>query len=169
LPVTVLDTAGLRETQDLVESIGVGRAIARARAADLRVFLLGEGEIEGLVPLPGDIVVQGKADLGVSTSGSAVSGVTSQGIAELIEQIAISLENRASGAATATHERHRQAIQRAIGAMESARDEVRGGSARTELAAEEVRVAIQALESLVGRVDVEHLLGEIFASFCIGK
>jgi tRNA modification GTPase len=168
LPVTVLDTAGLRETSDAVETIGVARARARAEAADLRVFLLGgEGEDLWLLPRAGDIVVRGKADLG--GEGFGVSGKTGAGVGELIRRIAAELEPRAARAVTATRERHRLAILKAIGAMESARLEVSRGAERAEIAAEELRTAIRALDSLVGRVDVEHLLDEIFASFCIGK
>jgi tRNA modification GTPase len=53
--------------------------------------------------------------------------------------------------------------------MESARVEIEKGAARAELAAADLRIAIRALEALVGRVDVENLLDEIFSSFCIGK
>lgn len=169
LPVTVLDTAGLRETEDAVEGIGVERAIARAKAADLRVFLLENGEMPvGLRPEGDDLVVEGKADLGQGT-GLRVSGKTGAGISELVTRITGVLEGRASGAAVITRERHRAAVIRAIGAMESARVEVLNGADRAELAAEELRGAIRALDSLVGRVDVEDLLDEIFASFCIGK
>ncbi|MCX7644654.1 MAG: tRNA uridine-5-carboxymethylaminomethyl(34) synthesis GTPase MnmE [Rhodobacteraceae bacterium] len=169
LPVTILDTAGLRETDDAVETIGVARARARAEAADLRVFLLGgEGEALGLAPRPGDIVVQGKADLG-GAEGFAVSGKTGEGLAELTRRIVAELEPRAARAATATRARHRLAIAKAAGAMESARLEVSRGPGRAEIAAEELRTAIRALDSLTGRIDVEHLLDEIFASFCIGK
>lgn len=165
LPVTILDTAGLRETGDAVEAIGVERALARAKAADLRVFLIAEdGLPEGLAPLPEDIVLRGKAD-----SGGGVSGKTGAGVAELISRITAILETRAAGAAVVTRERHRLAILRAIEALGSARSEVLNGADRAELAAEDMRHAIRALDSLVGRVDVEHLLGEIFASFCIGK
>jgi tRNA modification GTPase len=169
LPVTILDTAGLRETTDAVESIGVARAIARAQAADLRVFLLEEeGESLPLVPLPDDITALGKADL--RTGGaSAVSGKTGAGIALLIDRIAETLATRAQGAGLAIRERHRSAIVRAIRALESARGEVQHGPDRTELAAEELRAAVRALDSLVGRVDVEDILDEIFASFCLGK
>ena len=68
-----------------------------------------------------------------------------------------------------TRERHRLAVERAIGAMESARVEIQKGAARAEIAAADLRIAIRALEALVGRVDVETLLDEIFSSFCIGK
>jgi len=170
LPVTILDTAGLRETQDVVEGIGIERAVARAREADLRVFLgVGEAGFSGLEPGGDDILVAAKADLGAADRGLPVSGKTGAGLAALIDRITSILENRASGAATATHERHRLAIESALGAMESARSEVCRGPDRAEFAAEELRRAIRALDSLIGRVDVEHLLDEIFASFCLGK
>lgn len=166
LPVTVLDTAGLRDALDAVEAIGVERAITRAKAADLRVFLVADdGLPEGLAPSGEDIVVRGKADL----AGEGVSGRTGQGVGALVERITMILEVRAAGAAVVTRERHRLAILRAIEAMESARIEVRNGPDRAEFAAEDLHHAIRALDSLVGRVDVEDLLGEIFASFCIGK
>jgi tRNA modification GTPase len=169
LPVTILDTAGLRETSDTVESIGVARAIDRARAADLRVFLLEDnGEILPLAPLPGDITALGKADLRTGVP-FAVSGRTGAGIADLIDRITDTLATRAEGAGLAIRERHRTAIQRAIRALESARGEVQHGSDRTELAAEDLRTAVRALDFLVGHVDVEDILDEIFASFCLGK
>lgn len=165
LAVTLLDTAGLRETEDHVERIGIRRAVERAAAADLRVFLLSDTPINGIDPADDDILVQGKGDL----TGAGVSGLTGQGVQDLIDGIAQRLQKRVSGAATITRERHRQAIERAIGAMESARLAVERGPDRAEIAAAELRVAIRALEALVGRVDVENLLDEIFASFCIGK
>lgn len=165
LAVTLLDTAGLRSTEDRIEKIGIDRALQRAAAADLRVFLLSETPIAGIEPGPHDIVIGAKADL----TGSGVSGLTGQGITELIQAIGSRLQDRVSGAATVTRERHRQALQRAIGAMESARFGVEQGLAQPELVAEDLRSAIRALESLLGRIDVENLLDEIFASFCIGK
>ena len=169
LPVTILDTAGLRATVDLVESLGVARAVERARRADLRVFLCDDAGLpEELAPDSDDLIVQGKADLRLG-SGLRVSGKTGQGIGELVQRIAGILGARVTGAQTITRERHRLAVLRAVGAMESARLEVLQGPNRAELAAEDMRRAIRALDSLVGRVDVEHLLAEIFTSFCIGK
>ncbi len=170
LAVTLLDTAGLRETDDTVELIGVERALLRASEADLRVFLV-DGESPAMLDVqPGDIVVRGKADL-LEGSGPelSVSGKTGAGIAALVERITISLSERAGRAGLITRERHKTAIRMAIGAMESARDEVLDGPDRAELAAENLRRAVRALDALVGRVDVEHLLDEIFSSFCIGK
>ena len=169
LPVTILDTAGLRETEDVIEGLGVERAIARAETADLRVILVeGPGDAPLLVPRPDDIVAVGKADVAFTESFS-VSGLTGAGIDRLIEMLVTRLEARASGVATATRERHRLAILRALDALEVAEREVAAGPDRADLAAEELRSAIRALDSLVGRVDVEHILDEIFASFCLGK
>lgn len=165
LAVTILDTAGLRETSDVVERMGVDLALRRARDADLRVFLLSDEPMPELSPVADDIVVRGKADLG----GQGVSGLTGQGVASLLEDIGSRLGQRVTGAATVTRERHRLAVERAIRSLESARLEVERGAVRAEIAADDLRVAIRALESLVGRVDVESLLDEIFSSFCIGK
>lgn len=168
LAVTLLDTAGLRETEDAVEGIGIRRAVERAAQADLRVFLLLDGAAgAGLEPGADDIVVHGKADLGVE--GFAVSGKTGAGLEALVSRVQAVLGKRAAHAGTAIRERHRLAIIRALGALENARIEVLGGQERAELAAEEFRSAIRALDSLVGRVDVENILDEIFLSFCIGK
>ncbi|MDI3337802.1 tRNA uridine-5-carboxymethylaminomethyl(34) synthesis GTPase MnmE [Defluviimonas aestuarii] len=171
LSVTLLDTAGLRDTTDVVEGIGVERALQRARQADLRVFLTDGDSMSLLDPLPEDIVVIAKADLmsDRSQNGLAVSGKTGLGLGELISLIAERLGDCAAGAGVITRDRHKVAIQNAIRAMESARNEIVQGPERIELAAENLRQAIRALDSLVGRVDVEHLLDEIFASFCIGK
>ncbi|TMV83052.1 tRNA uridine-5-carboxymethylaminomethyl(34) synthesis GTPase MnmE, partial [Thioclava sp. BHET1] len=130
-----------------------------------------EGLPPELTPLPGDLIVQGKSDrIDPALGGNfRISGRTGAGMDRLIAAITAALEPRAQGAGTLTRERHRLAVLRAIGAMESARVEVLNGAERAELAAEDLRTAIRALDSLVGRVDVEDLLGEIFASFCIGK
>ena len=166
LPVTLLDTAGLRQTDDVVESMGVDRALTRAGDADLRLFLLDEAGLPpGLPPRPGDIVLRGKADV----AGGDVSGLTGQGVDVLLDRIVAELSPRAVSSAVITHERHRHAIERAIGAMESAQIALERGGEAAELVADDLRRAARAMESLVGKVDVETLLGEIFARFCIGK
>lgn len=164
LPVTVLDTAGLRDTQDHVEGIGIARARARASASDLRVFLL-DGDAPDLPPLPGDIFVQAKADL----RGTGVSGLTGQGIEELVSEITARLTEKAGQAGLASRERHRLALAQAVTGLQAAESHVRIGADQYDLAAEELRNVVRALESLVGRIDVENLLDEIFASFCLGK
>ncbi len=167
LPVTFLDTAGLRDSEDQIEAIGVERAVARAKGADLRVFL-NEGGILRISPGPEDIVLVPKQDTPLS-GVRGVSGRTGQGVNELIEDIRQVLLNRTSDAGIATHERHRVAMERALAGLNAAQEIVGRGPELYDIAAEELRFAIRALEALVGRIDVENLLDEIFASFCLGK
>ena len=95
LAVTLLDTAGLRETEEPVERIGVARAIARGERADLRVVLTVDGRVPaGVTLVPGDIVIGAKADL----TGQGVSGLTGRGVDDLIARITRELADRAAGA-----------------------------------------------------------------------
>ncbi len=168
LPVTLLDTAGLREAVDEIEGIGIERALERARSADLRIFLTAAGDRGvGLDPVADDIVVEGKADLG--REGFAVSGRSGEGVDLLVTRVASVLSDRAAQAGTAIRERHAEGIRRALESLGSARIAIAGGVGQTELAAEEIQGAIRALDSVVGRVGVENILDEIFSSFCIGK
>ncbi|MCA1336053.1 tRNA uridine-5-carboxymethylaminomethyl(34) synthesis GTPase MnmE [Pseudooceanicola marinus] len=167
LPVTLLDTAGLRETEDEVESIGVARAKARAEDADLRIYLLEPGENPRIDLREDDILLQGKADLTGDPEG--ISGATGQGIDRLVSRLTDVFSQRSALVATATRERHRIAILRALDDLAQARTMLRDPAYSEDLIAEELRSAIRALDSLVGIVDVETLLGEIFTSFCIGK
>ena len=167
LPVTVLDTAGLRETVDEVESLGIDRARMRAEDADLRVILLDAPQSAPIIePRMDDIVVAARAD---TICGADFSGITGEGVDTLIQSITSVLADRASTAGTVIRERHRVAIVRAHQALGIAQDRITESPELAELIAEEVRTSIRALDSLVGRVDVEHLLDEIFSSFCIGK
>ena len=169
LPVTFLDTAGLRETEDRLEQAGIERALARARAADLRLFLTDDSSVQGLEPEGDDLVVLGKADTRYGVSGLAVSGKTGVGVPELLARIGEILGDRVGSAGALVRERHRVAVTTAIAALAESRAEVVRPDSRVELAAEHLRQAVRALDALVGRVDVDDLLGEIFASFCIGK
>lgn len=166
LAVTLLDTAGLRESDDLVEREGIRRAIQRAEAADLRLFL-GQGDL-GIVLREGDIQLSGKADLGGPGPGLAVSGLTGEGIDALLQQVTARLSEKVAGAGIMVRERHRHALEQGITAIRAVLQMMDHG-VQSEIVAEELRQVLRSLDSLVGRVDVEELLGEIFASFCIGK
>ncbi|KAA2315447.1 tRNA uridine-5-carboxymethylaminomethyl(34) synthesis GTPase MnmE [Pseudooceanicola sediminis] len=167
LPVTLLDTAGLRETDDVVEAIGIERARARAELADLRIYLLEPGEAPKFPLKHEDLILRGKADLFDGAEG--VSGITGQGVDRLIDQLADIFSARSALVATATRERHRLAIIRALGYLEAAEAMLNNSAYGEDVIAEELRSAIRSLDSLVGKVDVETLLAEIFSSFCIGK
>ena len=165
LPVTILDTAGIRETEDEVEAIGVDRALARAGGADLRILLHENGQSPAIEVGEDDIVLVSKADIG----GGDISAATGAGIDELVSRVTGILENRASTAGVAVRERHRIAIRSAIEGLESVLDQLKTSPDMAELVVSELRSAIFALDSLVGRIDVENVLDEIFSSFCIGK
>jgi tRNA modification GTPase len=169
LPVTFLDTAGLRETDDRLEQAGIDRALSRAEAADLRLFLTDGNPVIGLQPSGEDLVVHGKMDTISGFSGLGVSGLSGAGVPELMARIGEILQARVASAGALVRERHRQAVTAAIAALAESRAEVVRRDSRVELAAEHLRRAVTALDALIGRVDVNDLLGEIFASFCIGK
>ncbi|MGJ8627196.1 MAG: tRNA uridine-5-carboxymethylaminomethyl(34) synthesis GTPase MnmE [Sulfitobacter sp.] len=168
VPVTLLDTAGLRESDDTVEAIGIARAIERAKSADLRVFLTGSEEKLMLSPVDDDIIVTPKIDL-LSDSVVGVSGKTGAGIPELIARVQEILVKRASLVGLATHQRHRQALENAEAYLSAAATVLDRGPDHYDITAEELRSTIRSLEAMVGRIDVENLLDEIFANFCLGK
>ena len=169
LAVTLLDTAGLREADDRVEQIGIARALERAQAADLRVFLLSEGgETLLMKPIEGDICVLGKADLN-NNAGVAVSGKTGFGLEALIAMITERLQGQAASAGVLIRERQRNALVSAISGLESAVVNLENSLELPELVAADLRASARALEMILGRIDVENLLDEIFSSFCIGK
>ena len=168
LPVTFLDTAGIRKTDDPLEAIGVERAKKRASKADLRVFLVGTGDSPQFLTGADDIVLRAKVDLDPS-SEPGISGKTGEGIAELVNQITGLLQQRSADVGVATRLRHKLAMEQALEPLQKAVQHCSEGSFLLELAAEEIRTTIRTMDSLVGRVDVENLLDEIFSSFCIGK
>ncbi len=168
LPVTLLDTAGLRETEDHVENLGIVLAKKRAEAADLRVFLTDDPADLGIEVQHDDIQVLPKSDLRETTNGG-ISGKTGQGIDRLVDQISRVLLARSTSHGIATRERHRIALNKASEALRAALVVLESGSDMYDVAAEELRAAVRALESLVGRIGVEDLLDEIFSSFCLGK
>ena len=168
LPVTLLDTAGLRETDDTVEKIGVARALERAKAADLRVFLIESDGKPEFDPAQDDIVMTSKADLSGEKLGS-VSGKTGAGVVELVEQIGARLSSKTAKAGLATRARHKEAMERCLVSLADASNRVALGPEFTDIASEELRISLEALNMLIGRVDVENVLDEVFSSFCLGK
>ncbi|WP_243613452.1 tRNA uridine-5-carboxymethylaminomethyl(34) synthesis GTPase MnmE [Shimia aestuarii] len=167
-PVTLLDTAGIRETEDHVEGIGIERAKQRALASDLCVFLVEGEDTPDFEPRPGDLVRRAKVDR-IADQKDGISGLTGQGVSDLVSDITSVLSERAARSGIATRERHRIAMRRASESLAAAKAVLALGADHYEIAAEELRSAIRALDSIVGRVDVENLLDEIFSSFCIGK
>ncbi|MHA6324425.1 tRNA uridine-5-carboxymethylaminomethyl(34) synthesis GTPase MnmE [Roseivivax sp. CAU 1753] len=167
LPVTLIDTAGLRETEDSIEALGVKRAVERAEAADLRVFLRYQDEKLDLQPSEGDLIYWTKGD--ISMRDGSISAKSGAGLSRVIAEVTEQLKARAGRAGLATRERHRIAMKEAVVQLGVAIDVCLAGSETYDLAAEEVRTAIRRLESLVGHIGVESVLDEVFSNFCLGK
>ena len=168
LPVTLLDTAGLRETGDEIEKIGVARAVVRAQQADLRILLVEPGsEAPDFELGPDDFTVETKADLfpGVGR----ISSATGEGLDMVLMRIEGVLQDRLASAGLLTRDRQRDALTLGVRHLDSALVWLYEGYEHVEFVASDLRSVSQALEFLVGQIGVETLLDEIFSSFCIGK
>lgn len=173
--VWISDTAGLRETEDVVEAEGVRRARKAAAESDLRIWLYDAREsFEADAVQPGDLVVANKSDLvspsDVSRETLSISAKQGDGIAEIGAAILDRLGQltQSVGAPIITRARHRQGIERARDHITRAQDHLMSGIG-AEFVAEEVRLASRELGTLTGHVDAESVLGAVFSSFCIGK
>jgi len=178
--VTLSDTAGLRESDDPVEAEGVRRARARAQAADLRLWVVAPGDpVDGPaldLVRSGDLRVCTKADLGrtdwpeggAEVHSLVVSPTDRTGMDQLDRWLAERLANDLSGGdfPALTRARHRRRLQDVLAAVQAAQGRL---SSAPELAGEDLRRAADALARITGEIGVEEVLGEVFASFCIGK
>ncbi|TCT05939.1 tRNA uridine-5-carboxymethylaminomethyl(34) synthesis GTPase MnmE [Aquabacter spiritensis] len=170
--VTLLDTAGLRATEDAVEAEGVRRAASRAAAADV-VLWLSPDDAPPPDGLAAAIPVRSKADLGGGEQGGVmvegeplpISCRTGAGLDDLVRLIATRADALAGGEpALLTRARQRHALAGAAVHLRRA-----GVASAEEFLAEDLRLAARALDEVVGRVDVEDVLDALFRTFCIGK
>ena len=167
LPVTILDTAGIRKSDDKVEEIGISRALERSSLSDLRIVLTEDGEYPvGLKKRDTDIVCIAKDDQG---NLGGVSGKTGAGIDRLKNNIWDILNNKAQYVGIATRERHKSSMVNAKKFLGNAVVSLRDGPEYYDITAEEIRAATSALDSVIGRIGVEDVLDEVFSSFCLGK
>lgn len=196
-PVTVLDTAGIREVVEPVEQEGVRRARARAADADLVLWVI---DLSVADPAAADLprfksqapqwLIENKIDLLTDTARNgalgrfcehsknnewqfafSVSAERGEGLDALFGAlVAFARDCFAAGeTALVTRARHRRALEETVAALHRAVTEAGSNAAREELIAEELRHASSALGRLTGRVDVEDVLDKIFREFCIGK
>lgn len=172
VPVTLADTAGLRDAMDEIEAEGIRRALARAESADFRLLVLAadaEPDAATLALRGADsLVVLNKADLapGGMDDALAVSARTGEGLDALRRHLEAAAAARAglSDGAALTRPRHRAALREAVEELSRL-----PSAGLPELRAEALRLALVALGRLTGRVDVEQVLDVVFSEFCIGK
>ena len=187
IPVILTDTAGIREAQGRVEAVGIDRALARVEDADIVLWLadatdparttmqgLGAFKREHAQAKTVEIAVMNKLDLAQDVQNAlpdealAVSAKTGEGLDLLVARLETEAESAAgqgAGAPLMTRARHRTELEAAQAALARFAHK----SFSPELKAEELRIAAQRLSRLTGRIDVEEVLGAIFAEFCIGK
>jgi tRNA modification GTPase len=181
-PVTILDTAGIRENPDMIEKEGIRRALAHADNADIKIVVIDSSATPDAKTLElideQTIVIASKSDLTnknatlelPNTRPIRVSVETGEGLDNLLDIIEAKLSNKItpSTSPTFTRERHRicltmcsAALSRFLTAIET--------QTEIELCAEELRLAATELGKITGHINVDEVLGEIFSSFCIGK
>ena len=182
-PVTLLDTAGIRDSDDPVEQEGVRRACERAAAADLVLWVVDAGDPAPALPAtePGQTLwlVANKIDnmdsfnntkfiSDIEVHSFKISAKTGQDVNSLFEALAQHAANSFAGEPSlVTRDRHRHALTDTLAALDRALAE--GPAGREDIIAEELRLAARSLGRLTGRVDVEDILDVIFRDFCIGK
>lgn len=171
LAVSIVDTAGLRVTDDPLENLGIERAKTAAENADLRIFLGDDSGFETSIDTQsGDLHVYGKGDVQNAPAGSmGISSVSGDGIDNLRTALSDVLTSRAQRAGSLTRERHLFAVTDAKLTLAQVILTLKSGSYEPDLLAEDVRTATNHLGAIIGAVDVEDVLDVVFSSFCLGK
>ena len=179
VPLHIVDTAGLRDTDDTVEQMGIARTWAAAEKADVALLLVdaahgvGAHEATTLARLPAipRLTIHNKIDMtgeSARIDGDAIwlSAKTGAGLDLLQRKLLESAGWQAIGeGALMARTRHLHALQRTATHLQQARD----ATSQLELFAEELRLAQAALSEITGEFSADDLLGEIFSRFCIGK
>ena len=181
-PVVISDTAGIRESQDEIEKKGIKLALKRAEDADLNIIVIEPksvdftGFLNDLVSEKSIIVIN-KIDLGYKDINQQIekfnpiflSIKNETNLDELINRIKDKLKNKfvSSNETLITRERHRQSLEACV--QNLINFEEKNSQEDFDKAAEDLRLATRHLGMIVGKVDVEEILGSIFNDFCIGK
>ena len=184
IPLRLVDTAGVRESDDEIEREGMARTRRQIERADLVLHVVDASVgISDFSPLPGSqirqsrtLLVLNKSDLGEHESWHGVEGVRisclkNEGIAQLDDAILAKItggETAQRDWSVAINTRHEAALQTALRFADAAREAFTGGLS-PEFVAGELRAALNAVGEILGRVDHEEVLGKIFSTFCIGK
>ncbi len=181
LPVLLIDTAGLRANPERIEAEGIRRALAEMAQADHVLYVVDGSDVEAVAAAAGEVaalqtqsaitLIFNKADqpMEPELSGQRISAKTGLGLEVLRAHLkkVLGFQSLDAGVLSARR-RHLEALARTADALATAQARLVSGTS-TELIAEELKLAHDALSEITGRFTSDDLLGEIFASFCIGK
>ncbi len=185
IPINLIDTAGIRQTQDEVEAIGIKRSLSALESADLVLFVVDaskpleeeDWEVYNLIKQKDHIKVLNKMDLGLDPSvkrifpdGVCVSAKTGQGIEELKKFM---LQKAGvfgyDGMMVYLSVRHGELLRKSLDVLEPLLQRLKVEDISPEILALELREALSYLDQIVGAITTEDMLNEIFSRFCIGK
>ena len=181
-PVVISDTAGIRESKNEIEKKGIKLALKRAENADLNIFMMDPKSLDFTDFLSNfgskkSIIVINKMDLGLELINSEIKKYVSiqvsikkeKNLDKLINLIKENLKNKfiSSEDIYITRQRHRVNLEKCVEHLISFED--KNSLEEFDKAAEDLRLATRHLGMIVGKVDVEEILGSIFSDFCIGK
>ena len=169
-PIRFVDTAGIRESSDLVEKIGVNRAISTSKEADINIiFIENYNDLNDFVDIKNPIFVKSKQDISQNNFNNNhyynISSKSNYGIKELLNILKEKISNKtAVEKSYISRERH-------VKCLISVKNHLilTNKDKTTDLIAEDIRLAIKELSNLFGNVDIEEILDIIFSDFCIGK
>ena len=189
IPIDLIDTAGIRETEDLIEKIGVERTRSAISEADFVMAVvesnstLPSEEKELLSQFPVNLFVLNKCDLGTEMAEDSigfltdrapllrVSALTGEGIEELKQFIyrQFVAENwQSNESAIITNERHYQALEQTLDALQQAKQDLLSGFTE-EIALANLHQALKTLGVITGETLIADIINQIFSTFCIGK
>ena len=170
IPIVFLDTAGIRKSKNKIEKIGISKSLKKANKSHLRVILsenIEEVLSLGLKKSSLDIVLRPKGDL--KGSEPSISGKTGKGIENLLQQIKEKLYSKKITSTVINRTRHLERVNVCINNINNIKELVTRDIIELELLANELRGIILNIDGLLGLIDTESMLGEIFSNFCIGK
>ena len=170
IPIVFLDTAGIRKSKNKIEKIGISKSLKKANKSDLRVILsenIEEVLSLGLKKSSLDIVLRPKGDL--KGSEPSISGKTGKGIKNLLQEIKERLYSKKISSSVINRTRHLERVNICINYINNIKELISRDIIELELLANELRGIILNIDGLLGLIDTESMLGEIFSNFCIGK
>ena len=170
IPIVFLDTAGIRKSKNKIEKIGISKSLKKANKSHLRVILsenMEEVLSLGLKKSSLDIVLRPKGDL--KGSEPSISGKTGKGVENLLQLIKERLSSKKITSTVINRTRHLERVNVCINYINNLKELISRDVIELELLANELRGIILNIDGLLGLIDTESMLGEIFSNFCIGK